>query len=398
MGRRKKSKSKVGKATGRRAKAQRSGVRGPRTSRARGKFGDPLRWWSALQLEDVADFIRTAKGPSRVGAGTDIPDFFSLVVWHRRRAEGQLREEMDRWRIPSLQLTGAARTCARIVYHMDSIALANLPEPIHGRTKREVAAHAFHRLAGVAKDLTELDVWYRGGSALYLAMRADKSVEVVERAELEDPELVIGHLTGGVVDVAFDLAYARRAELCQSLEPPRADGTRLGSEEMRDHTSAIHAWVVSREETPPEIPDDLIARRIVQVFGAPPRRKHVLTDLENARLESGFRRTWLRLNPMPADSFPARPDRGKSQARHLTPGERRVWDVLAGRTLTADVIARHPEVDSSAPAVREHIGNIRVKLGPSSIQNRRPYGYFRPDSPPDWDSVPLPPRRRNRPT
>lgn len=62
----------------------------------------------------------------------------------------------------------------------------------------------------------------------------------------------------------------------------------------------------------------------------------------------------------------------------LTEGEKKVWEVLEGRAMTAAKIAG--ELNTSEQTVKEQIKSIRLKG--RNVENQRGRGYFRPDAPP----------------
>ncbi|QKK09292.1 MAG: hypothetical protein HND58_14755 [Planctomycetota bacterium] len=83
----------------------------------------------------------------------------------------------------------------------------------------------------------------------------------------------------------------------------------------------------------------------------------------------------------------------------LTESERVVWNALDGQVLNAQALADLPQLRTNPDVIRQHVGSIRKKLGQESITLRKTFGYFRPDSPPDWENTQrAKARRRVRPT
>lgn len=64
----------------------------------------------------------------------------------------------------------------------------------------------------------------------------------------------------------------------------------------------------------------------------------------------------------------------------MTHGQRRLWDALAGRCLSAKDLCADNELDTSEDTVRQWVHQLR-RSG-RDIRHRRGCGYYRPDSPP----------------
>ena len=80
-----------------------------------------------------------------------------------------------------------------------------------------------------------------------------------------------------------------------------------------------------------------------------------------------------------------------------TPGEQALWVYLHRRCGTADQLADPKVLDTSAVTIRMRVVHIRKKKGRDSIQTMPGFGYYRPDAPPDWDSLKATRKRRVSP-
>jgi hypothetical protein len=82
----------------------------------------------------------------------------------------------------------------------------------------------------------------------------------------------------------------------------------------------------------------------------------------------------------------------------LTTGERRLWQCLEQKALTAEELAAPAVMDTSAQTIRGHVRGVRLKAGHDAIKNKDGAGYWRPDAPPDWSAILFKRKRRIRPT
>lgn len=79
----------------------------------------------------------------------------------------------------------------------------------------------------------------------------------------------------------------------------------------------------------------------------------------------------------------------------VSPGARALWDYLDGQCKDALDLAKPDSLNTSAQTIREWVAEIRrLSDNKKAIDNRRGYGYFRPDKPPDWNSIK--PKRQRR--
>jgi hypothetical protein len=85
---------------------------------------------------------------------------------------------------------------------------------------------------------------------------------------------------------------------------------------------------------------------------------------------------------------------GGAEPSDLSPLAETLWRYLKGRCGgTADDLASSKILNSSAETVRGLVVEIRAKRGRKAVGNKRGYGYFRSDAPPDW-SIAKPKRKR----
>jgi hypothetical protein len=104
--------------------------------------------------------------------------------------------------------------------------------------------------------------------------------------------------------------------------------------------------------------------------------------------------------PTAAETASSETGAGKfpGQAAGLTPGQRALWEYLHGKCETAEQLAHPEKLDTSGPAIRGLVLDLRRIFGEQAISNRRGFGYFRPDAPPDWSGVrPVKRKRAVRP-
>ena len=137
--------------------------------------------------------------------------------------------------------------------------------------------------------------------------------------------------------------------------------------------------------------EDMIPKEL----GPPPPNLSVLVDELDELREQGapdsyineYEEWWLReaekrTAPLPAGHVQA----PQSPPRPMTDGQKRLWNALKNRALSAKELAGRDELDTSGETVRQWVLGLR-KAG-HAIEHRSGRGYYRPDAPPSEDNPP----------
>jgi len=262
-------------------------------------------------------------------------------------------------------------------------------------------------------DVDPLSPWYRHGQLLTMVVRLDvfacavarlrrrldqDQLSKLSRAAMNEPLCTWLGLSGRPDEVALNSADERRRDVVAALISNainRIPRVRKEPENPDRDVAALTARLVSKGGVVEEIPLDALARWGIN-FGSLIERRRVAQFTELSFLNASCDRLLLHLGSNAASApAPEPPTPTQLQpADRLSPGATALWNHLPGRSGLAKQLAGPSYLNTTEATIRTQVAEIRRVIGKGSVLNKTGYGYFRPDNPPDWNSL-KPTRKRH---